>query len=119
MDMAVFSDTIPRSHLYDLCDSILGQKLSQVDGVGQVGIRGGAKPAVRVDLNPNALAHYGIGLEEVRTALRAANANTPKGNLEDQSNRWVVDDTDQLLKPEQYSPLIIAYRNGAPVRLTD
>jgi len=119
MDMAVFSDTIPRSHLYDLCDSILGQKLSQVDGVGQVGISGGAKPAVRVDLNPNALAHYGIGLEEVRTALRAANANTPKGNLEDQGNRWVIFATDQLLKAEQYVPLIVAYRNGAPVRLSD
>jgi multidrug efflux pump len=119
MDLAVFSDTIPRSRLYDLCDSIIGQKLSQVDGVGQVGISGGAKPAVRVDLNPNALAHYGIGLEEVRAALRTANANTPKGNLEDQGNRWVLFATDQLLKPEQYVPLIVAYRNGAPVRLSD
>src|ERR1700726_883018 len=119
MDMALFSDTIPRSHLYDLCDSVLGQKLAQIDGVGQVNISGGAKPAVRVDLNPNALAHYGIGLEDVRTALRTANANTPKGNLENQSNHWILEDTDQLLKPEQYSPLIIAYRNGAPVRLSD
>src|ERR1700674_3674930 len=119
MDMALFSDTIPRSHLYDLCDSVLGQKLAQIDGVGLVRISGGAKPAVRVDLNPNALAHYGIGLEEVRAALRSANANTPKGNLEDQSHRWILNDTDQLFKPEQYSPLIIAYRNGAPVRLSD
>jgi multidrug efflux pump len=119
MDLALFSDTIPRSHLYDLCDSILGQKLSQVEGVGQVGISGGAKPAVRVDVNPNALAHYGIGLEEVRAALRTANANTPKGNLEDRDNRWVLFATDQLLKPEQYVPLIVAYRNGAPVRLSD
>ncbi len=119
MDMALFSDTIPRSHLYDLCDSVLGQKLAQIDGVGQVNISGGAKPAVRVDLNPNALAHYGIGLEDVRTALRTANANTPKGNLEDQGNRWVLFATDQLLQSEQYTPLIIAYRNGAPVRLSD
>src|SRR6202140_1245260 len=119
MDMALFSDTIPRSHLYDFCDSVLGQKLAQIDGVGQVSISGGAKPAVRVDLNPNALAHYGIGLEEVRAALRTANANTPKGNLEDQGNRWVIFATDQLLKPEQYVPLIVAYRNGAPVRLSD
>jgi multidrug efflux pump len=119
MDMALFSDTIPRSHLYDLCDSILGQKLAQIDGVGQVNISGGAKPAVRVDLNPNALAHYGIGLEEVRTALRTANANTPKGNLEDQGNRWVLFATDQLLQSDQYTPLIVAYRNGAPVRLSD
>ncbi len=119
MDMALFSDTIPRSHLYDLCDSILGQKLAQIDGVGQVSISGGAKPAVRVDLNPNALAHYGIGLEDVRTVLRTANANTPKGNVEDRGNRWALFATDQLLKPEQYVPLIVAYRNGAPVRLSD
>lgn len=119
LDLAVSSDTVPRGRLYDLCDSFLAQKIAQVDGVGLVRISGGAKPAVRVDLNPNALAHYGIGLEEVRAALRSANANTPKGNLEDQSNRWIVSDTDQLLKPEQYSPLIIAYRNGAPVRLSD
>jgi multidrug efflux pump len=119
LDLAVLSDTVPRGRLYDLCDSFLAQKISQVDGVGLVRISGGAKPAVRVDLNPNALAHYGIGLEEVRGALRSANANTPKGSLENQSNRWIVNDTDQLLKPEQYSPLIIAYRNGAPVRLSD
>ncbi len=119
MDLAVSSDTIPRSHLYDLCDSILAQKIAQVPGVGQVGLYGGAKPAVRVDVNPNALAHYGIGLEEVRAALRAANANSPKGNLEDQGNRWTLFATDQLLKPDQYVPLIVAYRNGAPVRLSD
>ena len=119
LDLSVSSDTIPRSHLYDLSDSILAQKISQVDGVGQVNTYGGAKPAVRVDVNPNALAHYGISLEEVRFALRSANANTPKGNLEDLSDRWVLTDTDQLLKPEQYVPLIVAYRNGAPVRLSD
>src|SRR5579872_1062013 len=119
LDIDVSSDTLPRGRLYDLCDSFLAQKIAQVPGVGQVRISGGAKPAVRVDLNPNALAHYGIGLEEVRAALRTANANTPKGNLENQSNRWSLEDTDQLLKPEQYSPLIIAYRNGAPVRLSD
>jgi multidrug efflux pump len=119
LDIAVSSDTMPRSRLYDLCDSFLAQKIAQIPGVGQVRISGGAKPAVRVDMNPNALAHYGIGLEEVRTALRSANANTPKGSLESRSNRWTVNDTDQLLKPEQYSPLIVAYRNGAPVRLSD
>src|ERR1700674_2086991 len=119
LDLAVSSDTVPRGRLYDLCDSFLAQKIAQVDGVGLVRISGGAKPAVRVDLNPRALTHYGIGLEEVRAALRSANANTPKGTLEDQSNRWILNDTDQLLKPEEYSPLIVAYRNGAPVRLSD
>jgi multidrug efflux pump len=119
LDLAVSSDTVTRGQLYDLCDSFLAQKISQVDGVGLVRISGGAKPAVRVDVNPNALAHYGIGLEEVSAALAAANANSPKGTLENQSTRWVVNDTDQLLKPEQYSPLIVAYRNGAPVRIRD
>jgi multidrug efflux pump len=119
MGLAISSDTIPRSHLYDSCDSILAQKLSQVDGVGQVSISGGAQPAVRVDVNPNALAHYGIGLEDVRAALQSANANTPKGILEDQDNRWTLFATDQLLTAEKYVPLIVAYRNGAPVRLSD
>ncbi len=117
--MDVSSDTLSRGRLYDLCDSFLAQKIAQVPGVGLVRISGGAKPAVRVDVNPNALAHYGIGLEEVRAALGSANANTPKGSVEDGTNRWLVNDTDQLLKPEQYAPLIIAYRNGAPVRLSD
>src|SRR5579862_6389181 len=119
LDLSVSSDTIPRSQLYDLCDSILAQKISQVSGVGLVNIFGGAKPAVRVDLNPNAMAHYGISLEQVRQALVSANANSPKGHLEDGSNRWTLSDSDQLLNFEQYVPLIVAYRNGAPVRLSD
>src|SRR5712671_2813872 len=119
LELALSSSVIPRSHLYDYCDSVLAQKIAQVTGVGQVNIQGGAKPAVRVDVNPKALAHYGIGIEAVRTALQAANANTPKGSLEDQGNRWVLFASDQLLKPEQYVPLIVAYRNGAPVRLSD
>jgi multidrug efflux pump len=119
LDLAMYSDTIPRSHLYDLSDSILAQKISQVEGVGQVNTYGGAKPAVRVDVNPNALAHYGLSLEVVRSALQSANANSPKGALEDGADRWSLFATDQLLKPEQYAPLIVSYRNGAPVRLSD
>ncbi len=119
MGLSIYSDTIPRSHLYDLCDSILGQKLAQVPGVGQVNISGGAQPAVRVDLNPNALAHYGIGLEQVRSTLAAANANSPKGFVEDGHNRWNLSATDQLLTADKYVPLIVAYHNGAPVRLSD
>ncbi|HEV7966918.1 MAG TPA: multidrug efflux RND transporter permease subunit [Candidatus Acidoferrales bacterium] len=119
LDLAVSSDTVTRGELYDICDSFLAQKISQVDGVGLVKISGGAKPAVRVDLNPNALAHYGIGLQEVNAALAAANANSPKGILENQSSRWIVHDTDQLLNPDEYSSLIVAYRNGAPVRISD
>jgi multidrug efflux pump len=119
LDLTVSSDTLSRGQLYDLCDSFLAQKISQVDGVGLVRLSGGSKPSVRVDLNPNAMAHYGIGLEEVKAALGAANANTPKGALEDQSHRWILSDTDQLLKPDEYAQLIVAYRNGAPVRVQD
>src|SRR5579872_481273 len=119
MDLTVSSDTLTRGALYDLCDSFLAQKLAQVDGVGLVRLSGGAKPAVRLDLNPNALAHYGIGMEQVSAALAAANANIPKGVLENQSTRWIVSDSDQLFKKEQYAPLIVAYRNGAPVRIRD
>jgi multidrug efflux pump len=119
MNLSIYSDIIPRSHLYDICDSVLGQKLSQLGGVGQVTISGGARPAVRVDVNPNALAHYGIGLEAVRNALQSANANTPKGGVEDHGNRWSIFASDQLLTADKYAPLIVAYRNGAPVRLSD
>jgi multidrug efflux pump len=119
MILALTSNTIPRSHLYDIADSILAQKISQVNGVGQVFVGGGAKPAVRVDVNPLALAHYHLGLTEVRVALQAANANTPKGLIEDKNNRWVISTTDQLITADKYLPLIVAYVNGAPVRLSD
>ena len=119
LDVAVSSDTVPRGELYDLCDSFLAQKISQVDGVGLVRLSGGARPAVRIDVNPNALAHYGIGLEQVRAALADSNANSPKGAVENNVKRWILSDSDQLLKPDLYSPLIVAYRNGAPVRMSD
>src|SRR3989441_859563 len=119
MIMAATSETMPLGRIYDAADSILAQKLSQVKGVGQVTVGGGARPAVRVDVNPTALVHYGIGLDDVRFALRAANANVPKGELADQTGRWVITATDQLSKANQYRPLIVAYRKGAPVRLSD
>ncbi len=119
MVLSLTSDTIPLSELYDISDSIIVQKISKITGVGQVNIAGGSKPAVRVDLNPLALAGYHIGLAQVRLALQAANANSPKGQLEDRGNRWVISDTDQLLTADKYLPLIVAYRNGGPVRLSD
>ena len=119
MIFGLISDTIPVSRMYDLADSVIAQKISQVSGVGNVFIGGAAKPAVRVDLNPLALAHYHISLAQVRLALQQANANSPKGMLEDASNRWTISTTDQLLKAEQYLPLVVAYRNGGPVRLSD
>jgi multidrug efflux pump len=119
MILSLTSPVIPRSQLYDIADSILAQKISQINGVGLVFVGGGAKPAVRVDLNPLALAHYKIGLAQVRLALQAANANSPKGLLEDSKNRWTIFATDQLLKADKYLPLIVAYRDGGPVRLKD
>src|SRR5208282_5737075 len=100
--MTLSSDTVPIGRVYDLADSIIGQKISQVSGVGQVTIFGSAQPAVRVELNPMALAHYGIGLEDVRAALQAANANSPKGALSDQQDRWIISDSDQLLDASLY-----------------
>ncbi len=117
--LAMWSDTEPKESIYDYADSIVAQKISQLKGVGQVNIQGSAQPAVRVDINPMALAHYGIGLEDVRTALKAANVNSPKGSVEDQGNRWTISTSDQLLQADKYGPLIVAYHRGGPVRLSD
>ncbi|MGE5647372.1 MAG: multidrug efflux RND transporter permease subunit [Acidobacteriota bacterium] len=117
--LALTSDRYDVARMYDAADSILAQKLSQVEGVGQVIVGGGAKPAVRVSLNPRALNGYGIGLDEVRTALNTANANRPKGSLNSGADTWQIGATDQLKKADQYKPLIVAYRNGAGVRLDD
>jgi multidrug efflux pump len=119
MVLSLTSKTVPLSTLYDISDSIIVQEVSKVSGVGQVNIAGGSKPAVRVDLNPLALAGYQIGLSQVRLALQAANANSPKGELEGRSNRWIISATDQLLAADKYASLIVAYHNDAPVRLKD
>ena len=107
LDVDLTSNTIPRSILFDIADSNVSQKISQVDGVGQVLIVGSARPAVRVDLNPLALAHYQIGLAQVRLTLQAANANSPKGSIENSGNRWTISTTDQLLTPDKYLPLVV------------
>jgi multidrug efflux pump len=117
--LALTSDVIERSKMYDVADSILAQKIAQVNGVGQVNVVGSAKPAVRVELNANALANHGIGWDQIRTALGAANANRPKGTLSNDGNAWVISTTDQLLTATEYQPLVVAYRNGAAVRLSD
>jgi len=119
MILAVRSDVLPLSRLYDIADSIIAQKLSQVDGVGQVNIGGSARPAVRVELNPTVLAGYGLGLEDVRTALGQVNSNEPKGGISNRLVRWTIADNDQLFDANHYRSLVIAYRNGAPVRLGD
>jgi multidrug efflux pump len=117
--LSLTSETTEISKLYDLAYSVLQQKISQVGGVGQVIVGGSSLPAVRVELNPQAVSKYGIGLEQVRTVLGAANANSPKGQLSDANNTWEIHATDQLLKAEQYRPLVVTTHNGDVVRISD
>ena len=119
MLLGLTSTNIPRSSVYDAADSILAQKVAQVPGVGQVGVWGGAQPAVRVDVNPTQISSYGISMEQVRTALSNANAHSPMGSLKDQNQTWQIFTSDQLFTADQYRPLIVAWVNGAPVRLSD
>jgi multidrug efflux pump len=119
VSLVLSSDVIPLSDLYDVADSIIGQKVSQINGVGQVQLFGGARPAVRVELNPMVLANYGIGLETVRIALGQVNSNQAKGRLDNGMVRWSIADNDQLFGAEHYRSIIVAYRNGSPVRLSD
>jgi len=117
--LALTSDVLSKSQMYDSASSILAQKLAQVAGVGQVIVGGGALPAVRIELNPTTLNKYDIGLEQVRGVLSAANANTPKGHFSDGHRMWEVGANDQLFKAVDYEPLIVAYRNGSAVRISD
>ncbi len=119
MLLALTSENIPPAQIYDAADSILAQKLAQVEGVGQVFTWGSSRPAVRVEVNPNQLNSYGISLETVRKSLQGANANLAKGALSDSTRSWAVRDTDQLFKAYEYQPLVVAGHVGAPVRLRD
>ncbi len=117
--MAMTSDSLTPGQIYDSASTILQQKLSQVDGIGQVQIAGASLPAVRVDLNPRALFKYGIALEDVRAALSAANANAPKGAIEQGPAQYQLGVNDQARTARDYRSLVVAYRNGAAVRLSD
>ncbi|MCU1270013.1 MAG: acriflavin resistance protein [Acidobacteriaceae bacterium] len=117
LTLSVSSDTLPLSKVEDLADTQLAQKISQVTGVGLVSISGGQKPAVRVQANPTALASYGLSLEDVRTALAAANVDQAKGTLDGPRQSFTIGANDQLISGAQYRPIVVAYRNGAPVRL--
>jgi multidrug efflux pump len=117
--LAMSSDTLTRGQIYDAASTVMQQALSQIDGIGQVVISGSSLPAVRVELNPPALFKYGIGLEDVRAALASANAHSPKGALEDGDRRFQIYTNDQANHAADYRPLVIAYRNGAAVHLTD
>jgi multidrug efflux pump len=119
MVLALTSEIVSQGQMYDAASTILQQKLAQVQGVGQVTVGGSSLPAVRVDLNPTALNHYGIGLEDVRAALASANVNRPKGQLWNEDHSWEINANDQLFKAAQYRDLLIAWRNAAPVRVAD
>jgi multidrug efflux pump len=117
--LAMTSKTLTQGQMYDAASNVLAQQLSQISGIGQVIIGGSALPAVRVELNPTAMFKYGIGLEDVRAALASANANSPKGTIDDGDRRYQLYTNDQATKAADYAPLIIAYRNGAAVALAD
>ncbi|MBO0737912.1 MAG: efflux RND transporter permease subunit, partial [Alphaproteobacteria bacterium] len=117
--LAMTSETLTRGQIYDAASTVVQQALSQIEGIGQVTISGSSLPAVRVDLNPLALFKYGIGLEGVRAALASANAHSPKGAIEEGDRRFQIYTNDQANHAADYRPLIVAYRDGSPVRLTD
>jgi multidrug efflux pump len=119
LTLSLTSDTLALSKVEDLADTTLAQKISQLSGVGLVSISGGQRPAVRVQANPTALASYGMSLEDLRTALSQANVDQAKGNFDGQQQSFTIGANDQLLSSAAYQPIIVAYRNGAPVRLTD
>jgi multidrug efflux pump subunit AcrB len=119
--LSLTSDVVPKPQIYDMADSILAQKISQIQGVGQCFVGGSAQPAVRVEVNPMQLGSNGIGLEAVRAALSNANANRPKGAFQDPAHRWQIADNDQMFKAREYAPIIAGYnpQTGAPVRMSD
>jgi multidrug efflux pump len=117
--LSLTSGTLTRGQIYDAASTVMEQELSQLSGVGQVIISGAALPAVRVELNPQSLFHYGIGLEDVRSALSSANANSPKGDIDVGPQRWQIYTNDQSNQATDYRPLVVAYRNGDAVRLSD
>src|SRR6185312_392209 len=119
MVLALTSKTMTQGQMYDAASNILAQRLSQLGGIGNVNIGGSSLPAVRVELNPQVLYDYGIGLEDVRAALASANAHSPKGAIDVGDQRYQIYANDQANQADAYRSLIVAYRNGAPVRLSD
>ena len=119
MLLAMTSENITLPEIYDAADSVIAQKLRQVSGIGEIFVGGGARPAVRVQVNPGQINNYGISLETVRSVLSSANSNRPKGQLSNAGRAWGVADSDQLFKANEYRPLIVAWHNGSPVRLSD
>jgi len=119
LTLALTSDALPLSKVEDLADTRLAPKISQLSGVGLVSISGGQKPAVRIQANPTQLASYGLNLEDLRSAIVASNVNLAKGNFDGKYQNYQIGANDQLLSSAEYAPLVVAYKNGAPVKLSD
>jgi multidrug efflux pump len=119
LTLAVTSQSMPLTQLEDIADTRIAQKISQLPGVGLVSINGGQRPAVRVQANLQALASYGLNIDDLRTTIANANANAPKGNFDGESRAYTINANDQLQSPQDYSKIVVAYRNGAPVYLSD
>jgi len=117
--MTLESDVVPRPQLYDIASSVFAQKLSQVKGVGQVQVGGSSLPAVRVEVNPQPLSNYNVGLDQIGTFLQNANANRPKGSFDNAEVTLPIYSSDQLFLAKEYKDLVVVYRNGSPVRLSD
>jgi multidrug efflux pump len=119
MTLALTSDTVPLPQVQSFADTRLAQKIAQVSGVGLVSISGGQRPAVRIQVNPTAISSYGLNIEDVRSAIGAANVNAAKGSFDGPARAYTIDANDQLRSAQEYRDIFITYRNGAPVRLAD
>ncbi len=119
LTLGVTSKVMPLTEVEDLVDTRIAQKISQLKGVGVVSISGGQRPAVRVVVNPRALAAYGLNLDDLRTTISNANQNGPKGTLDGPASAYTVNTNDQIRNADDYGNIVVAYRNGAPVRLKD
>src|ERR1700688_4033829 len=119
LTLALSGTTMPLYKIEDLADTTLAQKIAQLPGVGLVTISGGQKPAVRVQANPTALASYGLSLEDVRTALSAANVDQAKGNIDGPRQAYTIGANDQIFTSADYRPIVVGYKDGAPIRVTD
>ena len=119
LTLALTSETLPLSQVEDLAETRFAQKISQLSGVGLVSISGGQRPAVRIQANPTALSAYGLTMEDLRMAIAAANVNQAKGAFDGPRRASIINATDQLLSSRDYRPLIVSYRNGAPVHLSE
>src|SRR6202042_2155887 len=119
LTLAVTSKTLPLTQVEDVTDTRLAEKISQLPGVGLVSINGGQRPAVRIQANLQALAAYGLNIDDLRTTIANANSNAPKGNFDGTTRAYTINDNDQIQSPNDYRDIVVAYKNGAPVHLSD